>query len=60
VFRTQDLVFYGYIPAQNSTIHHVGIYIGDGNMINAPKPGTTVRVDPVSSMPDYAGGARIL
>ncbi|MGW2841903.1 C40 family peptidase [Streptomyces sp. NPDC001493] len=58
--RPGDLVFYGYIPTQNSTIHHVGIYLGGGQMVNAPRPGTTVRVDPVSSMADYAGGARIL
>lgn len=32
-----DLVFYGY-PA-----HHVGIYIGGGKMIDAPKPGMTVQ-----------------
>lgn len=55
-----DLVFYGYIPTRDSTIHHVGIYLGNGQMINAPKPGTKVRVDSVSSMADYAGGARIL
>ncbi|MFJ8870548.1 NlpC/P60 family protein [Streptomyces sp. NPDC102473] len=55
-----DLVFYGYIPTRNSTIHHVGIYLGNGQMINAPKPGTRVRVESVSSMSDYAGGARIL
>ena len=31
-----DLVFYGY-PA-----HHVGIYVGNGQMIDAPKPGMRV------------------
>ncbi|AKU18581.1 hypothetical protein VV02_02640 [Luteipulveratus mongoliensis] len=31
-----DLVFYGY-PA-----HHVGIYVGGGQMIDAPKPGMRV------------------
>jgi cell wall-associated NlpC family hydrolase len=55
-----DLVFYGYIPDNDSTIHHVGIYLGNGNMINAARPGTKVRVDKVSTMADYAGGARIL
>ena len=55
-----DLVFYGYIPDNDSTIHHVGIYLGNGNMINAARPGTRVRVDKVSSMADYAGGARVL
>lgn len=55
-----DLVFYGYDPTSDSTIHHVGIYLGDGKMINAPKPGTVVRIDPVTAMPDYAGGTRLL
>jgi cell wall-associated NlpC family hydrolase len=58
--RPGDLVFYGYDPTATSTIHHVGIYLGAGQMINAPRPGTTVRTDSVSSMSDYAGGARIL
>ncbi|WP_329453391.1 NlpC/P60 family protein (plasmid) [Streptomyces sp. NBC_01724] len=54
-----DLVFYGS-PTADSTIHHVGIYLGNGQMINAAKPGTNVRVDSLTSMADYAGGARIL
>ncbi|MGW7063543.1 C40 family peptidase [Streptomyces sp. NPDC054904] len=55
-----DLIFYGYSPTADSTIHHVGIYLGDGKMINAPRPGKPVRIDPVTAMPDYAGGARLL
>ncbi|MFF3214143.1 NlpC/P60 family protein [Streptomyces sp. NPDC002886] len=55
-----DLVFYGYSPTADSTIHHVGIYLGEGKMINAPRPGKPVRIDPVTAMPDYAGGARPL
>jgi cell wall-associated NlpC family hydrolase len=55
-----DLVFYGYLPTRDSTIHHVGIYLGGGHIINAARPGTTVRIDSVTAMPDYAGGARLL
>ncbi|MFJ8762179.1 C40 family peptidase [Streptomyces cyaneofuscatus] len=55
-----DLVFFGYIPARDSSIYHVGIYLGDGQMINAPRPGKPVRIDPVSSMGGFAGGARVL
>lgn len=45
--RPGDLVFYGD-PAT-----HVGLYIGDGKMINAPRPGATVRVDPVGEPTGY-------
>lgn len=40
-----DLVFSDYTGAG---IGHVGIATGDGMMINAPYPGTTVRYDPIS------------
>ncbi len=55
-----DLVFYAFAPGRDSTIHHVGIYVGGGQMINAARPGTDVRLDPVDAMPGYAGGARLL
>jgi cell wall-associated NlpC family hydrolase len=58
--RPGDLVFYAYAPGRDSTIYHVGIYVGGGQMINAPRPGQVVRLDPVSSMSGYAGGARLL
>ena len=46
-----DLVFFG------SPIHHVGIYVGNGDMIDAPYTGVSVRIDPLQS--DYAGATRI-
>ncbi|MFQ6146764.1 C40 family peptidase [Streptomyces seoulensis] len=55
-----DLVFYAYSPGRDSTIYHVGIYTGRGQMINAPRPGTVVRLDPVNAVSGYAGGARLL
>lgn len=55
-----DLVFYAYAPGRDSTIYHVGIYAGSGQMINAARPGTVVRLDAVNAMPGYAGGARLL
>ncbi|MGW2108300.1 C40 family peptidase [Streptomyces sp. NPDC001948] len=55
-----DLVFYAYAPGLDSTIHHVGIYVGGGQMVNAPRPGTPVRLDAVDAMPGFAGGARLL
>ncbi|MER5450550.1 bifunctional lytic transglycosylase/C40 family peptidase [Streptomyces sp. NPDC002766] len=55
-----DLVFYAYAPGRDSTIYHVGIYVGSGYMVNAARPGTVVRLDPVNAMSGYAGGARLL
>lgn len=55
-----DLVFFGYAPGRDSTIYHVGIYLGGGQMVNAARPGTRVRKDPVDAMDGYAGGARLL
>jgi peptidoglycan DL-endopeptidase CwlO len=40
-----DLVFY-YSP-----ISHVALYIGNGQVVHAPHPGTTVQVAPLYSMP---------
>ncbi|MFF7602297.1 C40 family peptidase [Streptomyces mirabilis] len=55
-----DLVFYAYAPGLDSTIYHVGIYLGSGQMINAARPGTVVRLDAVNAMSGFAGGARPL
>jgi cell wall-associated NlpC family hydrolase len=42
-----DLLFYAQTyPDPRSTITHVGIYIGNGQMINAPTDGDVVRVMP--------------
>lgn len=48
-----DLVFFG-----KSDIHHVGLYIGDGLMINAPHTGDVVRVSPIW-WSDLAGFGRV-
>ena len=48
-----DLVFFG-----TTDIHHVGIYIGDGLMINAPHTGTVVQVSPIW-WSDLAGFGRV-
>ena len=55
-----DLVFYADAPGRDATIYHVGIYLGSGQMVNAARPGTVVRLDAVDAMPGYAGGARLL
>lgn len=47
--RPGDLVFWSVVPGAPSTIFHVGLYIGDGDMIHAPRPGTSVRVESIRS-----------
>ena len=47
-----DLVFYG---ASVHSTHHVGIYIGNGKMIDALKTGTHVEEDNVNIMSDFLG-----
>ncbi|MFK4273311.1 C40 family peptidase, partial [Streptomyces milbemycinicus] len=42
-----DLVFF------YDDISHVGLYIGDGMMIHAPKPGDVVKKAPITEMPIY-------
>ncbi|MDH2428055.1 NlpC/P60 family protein [Sphaerisporangium sp. TRM90804] len=50
-----DLVFYGKIRKRTVKTHHVGVYIGDGKMVNALRTGTTIRTDHVTALPDLAG-----
>ncbi|MFD7415033.1 NlpC/P60 family protein [Kitasatospora purpeofusca] len=46
-----DLVFF------YGDLHHVGLYIGDGKMIHAPRTGKNVEVLPIDAMP-YVGAVR--
>ncbi|MEU8791987.1 NlpC/P60 family protein [Streptomyces sp. NPDC048643] len=48
-----DLVFF------YSGISHVGIYVGDGQMIHAPNPSAPVRLAPIDQMP-FAGATRVV
>ena len=41
----------GDILAFGSPVHHVGIYLGDNQMIEAPRPGLDVRIGPVYETP---------
>ncbi|MEU2130752.1 NlpC/P60 family protein [Streptomyces sp. NPDC018352] len=47
-----DLVFF------YSGISHVGLYIGNGQMIHAPRTGAPVRIAPIDQMP-FAGATRV-
>ncbi|NUR85384.1 MAG: NlpC/P60 family protein [Nonomuraea sp.] len=42
--RRGDLLFFGRVSDDPGTIHHVGIYIGRGLMVNAPQTGDVVRI----------------
>jgi len=53
-----DLVFFAFNPVTGAGVHHVGIYVGGGRMVNAPRTGTTVRVEPMW-LDSYAGGVRL-
>lgn len=46
-----DLVFFG------SPAYHVGIYVGNGEMVNAPNSGSVVRVEPIFG--GYSGARRL-
>ncbi|MFG2635542.1 NlpC/P60 family protein [Streptomyces sp. NPDC048362] len=47
-----DLVFF------YSGISHVGLYVGNGQMIHAPNPSAPVRLAPIDQMP-FAGATRV-
>jgi len=48
-----DLVFFGMPP------HHVGLYVGGGQMINALHSGTNVEYDSIYVEGDLIGGGRV-
>jgi cell wall-associated NlpC family hydrolase len=45
--RPGDLVFFATDTGQPSTIHHVGIFIGRGRMVEAPYTGARVRISSI-------------
>jgi peptidoglycan DL-endopeptidase CwlO len=52
-----DLVFFADNPGNPGTIHHVGMYIGKGLMVEAPHTGAVVRTSSIWR-PSYAGAVR--
>lgn len=53
-----DLVFFATDLSDPRSIHHVGIYVGGGYMIDAPHTGAVIRFDPIDSA-DYIGATRV-
>jgi cell wall-associated NlpC family hydrolase len=55
--RPGDLIFWGTDPLSSESVHHVAMYVGEGQMVEASRPGIPVRLTPIrwpSTMP-YAG-----
>jgi cell wall-associated NlpC family hydrolase len=56
--RRGDLVFFATNIADPATIHHVGIYIGNGLMVDAPYTGAFVRIDSIYAVGGLIGATR--
>jgi cell wall-associated NlpC family hydrolase len=54
-----DLLFYRTDPTAPGYISHVAIYLGQGQMIQAPEPGENVEVVPASFGSEFAGAVRV-
>jgi cell wall-associated NlpC family hydrolase len=53
-----DLLFFATDTSDPGTIHHVGIYIGNGMMVDAPYTGAFVRIDSMYSPGGLIGAVR--
>jgi cell wall-associated NlpC family hydrolase len=49
--RPGDMVFF-------SGLGHMGIYVGEGRFVHAPRTGEVVRVEALASRDDYVGAVR--
>ena len=54
-----DLVFFATVSWDPGVVHHVGMYVGQGLMVDAPHPGAFVRVEPVTAS-GYVGAVRVV
>jgi peptidoglycan DL-endopeptidase CwlO len=54
-----DLLFYHTDPTAPGYISHVAIYLGDGEMLQAPMPGLDVEVVPASFGSEFAGAIQV-
>lgn len=53
-----DLVFFATATWDPGVVHHVGMYLGRGLMVDAPHTGAYVRVEPVPAA-GYVGAVRV-
>ncbi|MFE9424406.1 NlpC/P60 family protein [Kitasatospora sp. NPDC006697] len=56
--RPGDLVFFATDLQDPRSIHHVGIYVGGGYMIDAPHTGAVIRYDRIDQT-EYFGATRV-
>jgi cell wall-associated NlpC family hydrolase len=56
--RPGDLVFFATDLSDPRSIHHVGIYVGGGYMINAPHTNAVIRYDKIDTK-EYIGATRV-
>ena len=54
-----DLLFYHTDPTAPGYISHVAIYLGDGEMLQAPQPGQYVEVAPADFGSEFAGAIQV-
>jgi cell wall-associated NlpC family hydrolase len=54
-----DLLFYHTDPTAPGYISHVAIFIGDGEMLQAPMPGEDVEVVPADFGSEFAGAVQV-
>ncbi|MBS0215321.1 MAG: C40 family peptidase [Proteobacteria bacterium] len=57
--QTGDLIFFG----TDGQISHVGIYVGEGRFIHAPRTGTVVRLEKIGTpywLARYSGARRVI
>ena len=56
--RRGDLVFFATKSTDPATIHHVGVYIGHGLMVDAPYTGAFVEIDSIYAVGGLIGATR--
>jgi cell wall-associated NlpC family hydrolase len=57
--RPGDLLFYHTDATAPTYISHVAIYIGNGNMVQAPEPGMDVQIVKADFGPAFAGAVQV-
>ena len=57
--RPGDLLFYHTDPTAPDYISHVAIYLGNGQMEQAPEPGMDVQIVPADTGSEFAGAIQI-